>query len=190
MNATLGESDAFVVRFDLSKGIASYTLHLSPGHRLVSFPLQPLNNSISSVLSSLSGCYDYARWYDALDTVDHWKSYMPGRGFNDLTRLDNTMGFWLNVTAECDLVIIGIQRDTATIEMHEGWNMIGFPSMNTSYTAAKFKADLGLVDILVEAFDAGAAPYYLRRAADSHVMKAGEGYWIYAPNDATWRINW
>jgi len=188
MNSTLLAGDAFVVRFDLVERVESYTIRLSPGHRLVSFPLQPLNDSISSVLSSISGCYDYARWYDVADTADHWKSFIPGRAYNDLTRLDNVMGFWLNVTVDCDLVIIGVRHVVTTLELREGWNMIGVPSLNTSYTVADFKADMGSADILVEAFDAGASPYYLRRAADSHIMKAGEGYWVYAPNDATWRI--
>jgi len=163
---------------------------MSPGHRLVSFPLRPLNDSIDNVLPSASGCYNYLRWYDVQDATDHWKSYMPFGSFNDLDHLDNTMGFWINVTASCDLIVFGLQSDFTSIRLHQGWNMVGFPSNRTSYTVANLKADLGLGGILVDAPDSTAVPYYLQRAPDGYPMRAGEGYWIYVPNDVTWTMEW
>ena len=154
----------------------------------MSFPLTAADDSIGSVLSSIAGCYDYVRWYDPLDSSDHWKSYMPGRAYNDLARLDNTMGFWINITALCNLTLSGTRPVSTTIDLHHGWNMIGFPSFNATYTVADLKADIGLTGVIVEAFDASAAPYYLQRVSDSYVMMAGEGYWVYVPSDATWTI--
>ncbi len=162
--------------------------HLTPGNRLMSFPLVVVDDSVGSVLSSISGCYDYVRRYDPLDTASPWKSYVPGRGYDSLHRLDNTMGFWINVTSACDLVIVGVRPSTTTVNLHQGWNMVGFPSFKTTYAVADLKADIGLAGVIVEAFDAGAAPYYLQRVQDSYVMKAGEGYWVYVPSDATWTI--
>ena len=165
-----------------------YSVHLTPGHRLMSFPMAVSNDSVSSVLSSISGCYDYVRWYDPLDSSDHWKSYVPGRTYNDLTRLDDTMGFWINVTASCDFTLSGTRPVSTTIDLHQGWNMIGFPSFNTTYTVADLKADIGLAGVIVEAFDANAGPYYLQRVSDSCVMKTGEGYWVFVPSDAAWTV--
>jgi len=162
---------------------------LIPGQRFMSFPLMPPDDRIETALASIVGCYDYVRWYDVLDSEDHWKSYVPGRGYNDLERLDNTRGFWINLTAVCNFTMLGIWSPPTVITFHQGWNMVGFPSFNTSYSVADLKANLGLVSILVEAFDAGAAPYYLQRVPDSYVMKAGEGYWIYVPSDTTWIVN-
>ena len=175
--------------FDAVRVHVSYSVHLTPGHRLMSFPLAVSNDSVSSVLSSISGCYDYVRWYDPLDSSDHWKSYMPGRAYNDLTRLDNMMGFWINITATCDFTLSGTRPVSTMIDLHQGWNMIGFPSFNATYTVADLKADIGLAGVIVEAFDANAAPYYLQRVSDGYVMKAGDGYWVYVPSDATWTVN-
>ena len=65
----------------------------------------------------------------------------------------------------------------------------GFSSSNAMYTVANLKADIGLAGVIVEAFDASAAPYYLQRVSDSYMMAAGEGYWVYVPSDVTWTIN-
>jgi len=167
---------------------ALYAVSLAPGHRFMSFPLLPVDDSIESVLSSISGCYDYVRWYDVLDAADHWKSYVPGRGYNDLSRLDNTMGFWINITSSCNFILVGVRPASTSVNLHQGWNMVGSPSFNTSYTVADLKADLGLAGIVVEAFDSAAAPYYLQRAPDSCVMMAGEGYWVYVPSDTVWVV--
>jgi hypothetical protein len=165
------------------------SFQLTPGHRLMSSPLEVANNDVEFVLSSIAGCYDYVRWYDPLDTLDHWKSYVPSRSYNDLTRLDNTMGFWINITATCSFTPVGARPVSTRIDLHQGWNMIGFPSFKTNYTVADLKANLGLAGIMVEAFDAAAAPYYLQRVPDSYMMAAGEGYWMYVPSDATWIIS-
>ena len=168
---------------------ALFTLRLNPGHRFVSFPLDVSNTRIESVLSSVAGCYDLVRWYDPADSLDPWKSYMPGRTYNDLTRLYNTMGFWINVTATCSLTLAGTRPVSTAIDLHPGWNMIGFPSFNVTFTVADLKADMGLAGVIVEAFDPAAAPYYLQRVADSCVMRAGEGYWVYVPSDASWIVD-
>ncbi len=166
----------------------AFSRQIAPGHWFISFPLMVADDSIESVLSSISGCYDYVRWYDATDATSPWKSYSPARGHNGLLRLDNAMGFWIDVTATCDLVITGTWPSSTAISLHQGWNMVGFPSSNTSYTVADLKAGIGLAEVIVEAFDSTAAPYYLQRVGDSYVMIAWEGYWIYVPSDATWIV--
>jgi len=168
--------------------LTTFTLPLTPGHRFVSFPLKPVPDDVAAVLSSLSGCYDYVRWYDALDSNDHWKSYESSRGYNDIRRLDNTMGFWINVTTACDFIVTGFPERVTVLSLHAGWNMVGYPSFNTSYTVADLKAAIGLAGVIVETFDASAAPYYLQRAPDTYTLAAGEGYWIFVPADIDWTV--
>lgn len=99
------------------------------------------------------------------------------------------MGFWINVTSGCNLSIAGTRPSTTMVNLHRGWNMVGYPSFNTSYTFADLKADLGLTGVIVEAFDSSAAPYNLQRVGDGYVMKAWEGYWIFVPSDTTWIVD-
>jgi hypothetical protein len=104
-------------------------------------------------------------------------------------RLDNTMGFWINITAACRFTPAGIVPGSTTINLRQGWNMIGFPSYSVNHTVANLKADVGLPGVIVEAFNPDAAPYYLQRVDDGYVMMAGEGYWVYVPSDAAWVMN-
>ena len=166
----------------------TYSIHLQRGHRLASFPLLPANESVDSVLASLAGCYDYVRWFDSTDLVSPWKSYTPGPAHDSLLLLDNAMGFWINMTSDCDLNLTGVKPVVTAITLHAGWNMVGFPSFRTTYTVADLKAALGLPGARVEVFDAASPPYYLQHAWDSLVMSAGEGYWIFVPSDTTWTV--
>jgi hypothetical protein len=67
------------------------------------------------------------------------------------------MGFWINVTIGCMFTPSGARPVSTAIDLHQGWNMIGFPSFNASYTVADLKADIGLAGILVEVLDENAA---------------------------------
>jgi hypothetical protein len=99
------------------------------------------------------------------------------------------MGFWIDITANCNFTLSGTRPVSTTIDLRQGWNMVGFPSFNTTYAVVDLKADIGVAGVVVEGFDASAAPYYLQRVSDSCVMTAGEGYWVYVPSDATWIIH-
>jgi hypothetical protein len=81
----------------------------------MSFPLAVSNDSISGVLSSISGCYDYVRWFDPLDSIDHWKSYVPGRAYNTLTHLTIGTGFWIGMTSPGNLSVIGAKPVTTSV---------------------------------------------------------------------------
>ena len=82
----------------------------------------------------------------------------------------------------------GYLEGVTVLSLHAGWNMVGYPSFNTSYTVADVKAAIGFAGAVVEKFDSRAAPYYLQRAADSYTLAAGEGYWIFVPADTDWTV--
>ncbi len=166
-----------------------YTMHIPAGHRFVSFPYFPTNDSIESVLSSILGCFDYVRWFDSSDPTSPWKSYKPGRAYNSLLRLDNTMGFWIDMTTGCDLVVTGVKPTVTSIMLNPGWNMVGFPSTWKNFTVADLKASLGVTGVKVEVFDKGAGPYFLQRAGDGHLISYAGGYWVYVPSKVTWMVH-
>ena len=150
----------------------------APGWYLVSFPVVPTDTSVGSVLSSLAGSYAIARSYDASSSSDPWKAYDPNRG-GDLTNLDNTAGFWILIATADTLQLGGaMPSSTTTIRLETGWNLVGFPSANTTYTVQDLQSATGATR--VEGFSA-AGPYHLAVLADSQALVAGEGYWVYVP---------
>lgn len=157
------------------------------GWHLISHPMILGDVSIPSVLGSIAGSYSMVRWYDPANGTSPWQTYVPGRPWNSLQTLDDTRGFWINITAPCTLQIMGTRPSSPTsISLKAGWNLVGFPSQQAAYTVADVKTATGATH--VEAFDGTAAPYYLRVAPDTDALVAGRGYWVYVPADATWSV--
>ena len=129
------------------------------------------------------------RFYDSTDAMDPWKIYRVGSAVNDLFNLDHTMGFWLQVTDVGDglLTINGRMPTITLIALHEGWNMVGYPTFCDNMTVAE--AFWGTSADHVEVFDA-ASPTLLSEVGPTYLMKPGEGYWVHVPVDSVWTIDW
>ena len=55
--------------------------------------------------------------------------------------MNHTMGLWVNVTKESNLTMAGMVPPRTTIHLHSGWNLVSFPSFNSSYTVYDLKMD-------------------------------------------------
>ena len=159
-----------------------FTRPLSKGLNLVSIPLIQSNESIETILQTVE--YDKAWYYDSLSK--EWKWYMKYKGYRrGLLSINHTMGIWVNVTENSNLTVAGIVPAQTTIHLHEGWNLVSFPSFNSSHTVADLKVEVGATR--VEGYDL-APPYYLRVLVDADVLLAGEAYWVKAEADIDWIV--
>lgn len=157
---------------------------LSRGFGLVSFPLIQSEESIETVLQSLS--FDVAWYFDSLS--QDWKSLMKTKPYlGNLQSLSSAMALWMNVTEDTNLTTAGVIPSSTTIHLWAGWNLVGFPSSKEDYTVADLKAAAGAVR--VEGFDPTAPPYYLKVMQDSDVLQAGQGYWVLVNHDTTWTLS-
>ena len=160
------------------------------GWNFISIPVNLTDTSITSVLASIDGKWDYALYYDAADQSDHWKSYHTSRPaiLNDLWNIDHNMGFWLHTTEPCTLDITGVLPGQVDISLYAGWNMVGYPAVNDmAYTVADLKTDTGAT--IVQGFNA-SHPYNIEILPDSYVLKRGEGYWLKVDSATTWTVDW
>ena len=117
--------------------------------------------------------YDTAWYYDS--SSGEWKWQMMHKQYGRLTSINSTMGLWVNVTGDCNFTVAGIVPAQTTIHLRSGWNLVSFPSFNSSYSVAELKTELPVER--VEGFDPTAPPHFLRVLQDSDVPQAGEGYW-------------
>jgi len=165
---------------------AIFNINLSLGWNLISIPLELVDSSIASVLASINGQWNVVKYYNNLDTADHWKTYRPGSSLNDLANIDNTMGFWIYITQpNITLTVSGLIPTSTTISLYAGWNLVGYPSQ-TMDTVANVLWGTGADR--VEVFDP-VSPY-IKEAGPTYIMKPGEGYWVHVPADTIWTINW
>jgi hypothetical protein len=157
-------------------------ISLTPGLHLISFPLIQENNSLETVLQTLD--FRSVWCYDSWNRV--WRSYHISKDYHTLEELNNTMGFWIDVTNSDYLVLAGLIPYITEIHLREGWNLISFPSFWTFYPVLLMKMDTGAER--VEGFDPLAPPYHLRVMDDFDDFLPSRGYWVKVPRDVTWTV--
>jgi hypothetical protein len=142
--------------------------------------------TLPAALTDLTGGVVWSRvmWYNANDAVDPWKQYNTAwaSSLNDLTAVTTSMGVWVFVTTVGDgQICVGgtayTKPATTGITLYPGWNLVGFPSDDTTYTVANLKGSYPTVTI-VEQYDGGAT-YLTSTMADATAFAADKGYWVY-----------
>ncbi|MFH2028125.1 MAG: hypothetical protein ABIJ08_03235 [Nanoarchaeota archaeon] len=154
----------------ISYSLDFFDISLGEGWNFVSIPLDPLDTDISSVLSSIEGNYSKVVYYNGSNYI-----YDP----NDLTHsnllyLNYTMGFWINMNTADTLEINGYYPETGIIHLDQGWNMIGFPSIEN-----KTADQLGLE--VIYRYDGSYQSYINGRNTTLNsldILEKGYGYWV------------
>jgi parallel beta-helix repeat protein len=161
-----------------------FTQSLSKGLALVSYPLFQVDKSLEVVLQTVS--YDKAWSYDFFSR--EWISFAERKPYNaSLLDVYFFMGLWIHVTDESNFTVAGTVPGQSTIQLSAGWNLVGFPSLNTTYAVAELKQRTGATR--VEGFDPSTSPYNLKALQDTDVLQTGHGYWIYSPTGSIWVVN-
>jgi RHS repeat-associated protein len=167
---------------------------LLPGWNLISLPRPPDSVDPAAVFSSIAGSFAIVHTYNACDATDPWRTYDPAAapGANDLTSVDHRPGLWVRATAAATLALSGTEPAETSIQLCQGWNLIGYPLAQPrpvpaalSSIAGKFRRVYGWdpadpIDPW-EVFDV-AVPAW---ANDLELMQPGRGYWLYATQDTT-----
>jgi len=168
--------------------IIPFSVGLQPGLNLVSIPITPIGSSITAILASIDP------WYSSVWTFDPatgaWKTWHRGASTNTLTVLDLKMGFWVEITGSgpVTLTVQGVPPTTTSIDLARGYNLVGFPSSQTGVSVGSVKAATGAT--MIVGFSASAAPGYTQVLADSELLIAGNGYYLYVPAAATWVVTY
>lgn len=160
-----------------------FSRNLTAGVQIVSVPLIPTSWNLSEVFKTIE--YDKV-WTYSNGEEDPWRSFHRGKIANDLSELNRSMGIWINVTTEDVLVVAGIVPIETRIALHPGWNLVGFPSFNETYSISDLVLQTGAIS--VEGYGPLASPYFLRKLGDGETLNAGEAYWIRVPGEALWII--
>jgi hypothetical protein len=171
-------SNSTCSRFQAGK----FTRSLSAGPNLLSTPVG-WNGTVENVLQTVS--YDRTWSYSSVD--QRWKSFMkskPHTGDFEYFLLEK--GVWVDVTSDSNFTVAGAVPLYTNIDLRTGWNLVGFPSFNLTFTVADLKASLPVTR--VEGLDPTSPPYFLKPLQDSDILQAGRGYWIHVSADATWTL--
>ncbi|MFH0815875.1 MAG: NosD domain-containing protein [Methanobacteriota archaeon] len=161
------------------------------GWNLISVPLEIPSLTLPAQFLDGDTQWDRVMWYDSENPQDYWKQFNTAWPWvmNDLTRVETSMGFWINVTDVGDgyLNLTGVVPISTQIQLRTGWNLVGYPTLSTNTTIAT--AFWGTSADIVEVFDAGA-PYMTTTVGPSYIMRPGEGYWVHVVADSVWTVDW
>ncbi|MCK4443114.1 MAG: hypothetical protein KAW09_01120, partial [Thermoplasmata archaeon] len=151
------------------------------GWQLISIPRTVADTSVDMVFQSISGSYDQLRVFDA--KTGTWLHYDVSKPYlGSLTNVDKTMGIWIRITSvPATLHITGDLTYVTEIHLEPGWNLIGYPSLNTTgMTVGDLLNNTAYGIDAVEGFDGLRAPYYLRNdLSQGYYLQPGEGYWVH-----------
>jgi hypothetical protein len=150
----------------------------SSGIKLISIPFNMTSTDLATILNSLD--YSIAWWYDPLDTVDHWKTFSPFKSYNDLLTYNRTMALWVEVNSDSYLTVAGMVPDSTSIQIHEGWNLIGYPAFKPKGVSMIFNT---IQYERIEAFEQNSLQN-LKLLEDNDFMES-EGYWVKASAPGT-----
>lgn len=152
---------------------------------------------ISDVLSPIQGQYEIVWAYNASDTADPWKKYVPGAPAwaNDLENLVPGQGYWIKMvsTSPDPLTVSGLPLASTQISLVSGWNLMGYPSTESQDISTALSGIAGKYEIVwaYNSSDTGD-PWkrYMPGWVDNDLdeMKPGSGYWIKMTEDATLTI--
>jgi len=159
-----------------------FTRPLTKGLNLISIPLAQSSESTGEVLQTVR--YDKIWYYDSVS--QQWKSYMKHKTYGgNLWEVDHTMALWVDVTEDSNLTVAGLVPSATMMRSHKGWNLVGFPSFNPSYSVHDLNMDTGAVRI--EGYDP-TPPNHLRVLGYAEVLQAGIGYWVNVEADTVWIV--
>lgn len=149
------------------------------GHQLYGNPLMQADEGVGAVLADAS--FDYLRTYNASDSVSPWKSHMPGRAYQDFTRIPLGMALWANVSSVPGVRMAGLVPSKVVINLKAGWNLVAYCAMENETVG---QALAGIPWLRVE-LAGGPSPYYLRAATAADVLQPGAALWILVGSDTS-----
>lgn len=164
---------------------------LDLGWNLISFDVEPDNNSVEDVFESLGDNLEYITAFDngALIYNPNDPSFL-----NTLTEVQKGFGYWVKTAAPEVLVVTGTPiEETYRKPLDEGWNLIGYMPDNPT-TPEVYFSDLLADDNLLylTAFEEGTLTYnpntppFLNSLTE---MKNGLGYWVKVENEVAGKAN-
>jgi len=172
------------------KPLENYSV-LKQGWNLISVPFIQKEQNLIKVLEMIDGYYDAVQWFDNSDRNDQWKHYKVGKPFgNDLSKINETMGFWIHITQLGDTIFLynGTQPIVnQTINLHPGWNMVGYPSLS-NYNRTVGLNNLTFNTHIDSIWTFNAATQKWKEIGLSDYFEIGRGYWIHAKTKCEWEV--
>tara|TARA_Y100001938_G_scaffold64446_1_gene89551 strand:- start:18311 stop:33826 length:15516 start_codon:yes stop_codon:yes gene_type:complete len=154
--------------------MTTFDINLHYGQNLISFPIEPVDNSIEGVFGTdgiISSVITEGAASTFIPAINQW-----GGSVNNI---DYKKGYWVHATEETTLTVTGnLITSNPTYSIHLGANLISFPFLNevNINQAISDNPNGRISEILGE----GVAAVYVNNqwVGSLDTLKPGKGYWI------------
>ena len=156
--------------------VNSFDKELVEGWNLVSLPLIPSDNKVSSVLNSIDGKYNAVVRYNAATHQFVTLSVSD--------EMDNGVGYFIHMTVNGTWSYQGTAYENIEVGLSQGLNCVGWTNTSANLPGAlnsitgnyNYVARWNAASQSYEAYEPNAPPPF----NDFTTMNRGEGYWIVA----------
>jgi hypothetical protein len=157
---------------------------LPEGWNLISIPLEQKDTLKEIVLQTIEGNYKAIQTYHAgsLKPWLHWHSDKP-KEMNHIDDIDHIRGYYIKMINSDNLVVVGKVRDSTQISLRTGWNLVGYPYLESQIRDSALSSILGSFD-RAQSYNPVTKTYGFLGPNDN--MSPGMGYWIHATEDCIW----
>ena len=187
---TAGNSTTKKVKFEVLPRSA-YEVDLRPGWNLVSFPGEPVDSAIDSVLPADHPALEVLTYEAGLWIAAVREAGQPWEG--ELTDIDGQHAYWINTTSTKALAGVLISPGTGAasrppaIPLVTGWNLIPVTDLDQAAAGqaqANYFSSLSEEDFVVAYTYDGRGRKWSRLTqtpeGDDDTVKNGQGVWVYS----------
>jgi hypothetical protein len=162
--------------------VGKYVTPVTSDWNLISLPLkQQGNGSFGAALESLDGNYISLQTYDMgqIRPWSHWRESKPS-SMNRLTDMDHTNGYYIDIESSGHMKTLGILPSNEVISLKTGWNLVGYPSLQSMERDTALSSISGNYDAVM-GMDPLTGKYIHLGPTD--LMGPGNSYWIHVTTD-------
>ena len=155
----------------------TYNISLKQGWNLISIPLYPINISFNNtpIITAAFGYYD-GKWKPLLDISD----------------VNLSRGYWIHMLNEVDMILNGTKMNDITFDIKEGWNLIGYPSIEQKQVNILFNdviANIESIKIYNNSKWLHRTPGSYFALNDLNTIYPGQGIWVKSLVNDTWTFD-
>ncbi len=155
----------------------SFTISLDSGWNLISLPLKPDNDQVGQVMGDLNGDIESVWGYKD----EGWLVYEPRNPeLSDLQMMKTDYGYWVKTTREGLSLQIRGRPCPMSFSLINGWNLIGFNSLQSMPVEEALKGIQGEVECVWGYKDGVWSVYDPQNpgVSDLEEIEPGMGYWV------------
>ncbi|MBR9700819.1 hypothetical protein GOV11_03060 [Candidatus Woesearchaeota archaeon] len=168
---------------------ANCTIYAGAGYNTVSFQCINIGVQRSSIVngSGLWAMYQYVP-----GTSDQWKVHnptLPAYVVSDLAFLSRRIGYVMLMNSSRVYSASGLTPAYTDIPFIAGWNLLGYPSLNSSNATTEFASISGsMTQVRTYNNTAGIWLYYNNPGGTLNYTVPGQGYWLNGTASDSWRV--